>query len=65
MLAEHRAVSRRGAAVRAGHLNRFMSGAGGAAFAQHYGFSGSVFALSAGSVSAAFASCRPILPASA
>ncbi len=55
LLAEHRAVSRHGAAVRAAHLIRFMSGAGGAAFAQHHGLSGSVFALSAGSVSAAFA----------
>lgn len=55
LLAEHRAVVSRGAAVRAAHLMRFMSGAGGAAFAQHHGLSGPVFALSAGSVSAAFA----------
>jgi 3-oxoacyl-(acyl-carrier-protein) synthase len=54
LLAEHRAAARRGGS-RAGHLVRFMSGAGGAAFAQGQGIAGPVFSLSAGSVSAAFA----------
>ncbi len=55
LLAEHRAAARRGGATRAGHLIRFMNGAGGATFAQRHGLSGAVFALSAGSASAAFA----------
>jgi 3-oxoacyl-(acyl-carrier-protein) synthase len=60
LLAEHRgsragAGSARSGSGRASHLVRFMSGAGGAAFAQRHGLAGPVFALSAGSVSAAFA----------
>ena len=61
LLAEHRAAGPAGAgmnatrSVRASHLIRFMSGAGGAAFAQRHGLAGPVFAMSAGSVSAAFA----------
>lgn len=55
LLAEHRAARRLGGAARGAHLLRFMSGAGGAAFAQRHGLAGSVFALTAGSVSAAFA----------
>ena len=53
LLAEHRG-SRSGPG-RASHLVRFMSGAGGAAFAQRREIAGPVFSLSAGSVSAAFA----------
>jgi 3-oxoacyl-[acyl-carrier-protein] synthase II len=55
LLAEHRAAPRRRGTARARHLVRFMSGAAGAAFAQQHELSGPVFALSAGSVSAAFA----------
>jgi 3-oxoacyl-[acyl-carrier-protein] synthase II len=55
LLAEHRSVVRRGAAIRAAHLIRFMTGAGGATFAQRHGLSGPVYALSAGSASAAYA----------
>jgi 3-oxoacyl-(acyl-carrier-protein) synthase len=56
LLAEHRSSGAAGTgARRASHLVRFMNGAGGAAFAQHHGIAGPVFALSAGSVSAAFA----------
>ena len=55
LLVEHRAAMGRGGATRAGNLVRFMSGMGGSAFAQGHELSGPVFALSAGSASAAFA----------
>jgi 3-oxoacyl-(acyl-carrier-protein) synthase len=55
LLSEHRARAERGNSPRASHLVRFMTGAGGSTFAQCHRLSGPVFALSAGSVSAAFA----------
>jgi 3-oxoacyl-[acyl-carrier-protein] synthase II len=55
LLAEHRAATGRGERTRAGHLVRFMSGMGGATFAQRHRLSGPVYGLSAGSASAAFA----------
>ena len=55
LLSEHRGAASRGRATRARNLVRFMAGTGGATFAQRHELSGPVFALSAGSASAAFA----------